>query len=241
MNKVTTLQDIPELLLDDTLLKETPKMKTPGTRGPAKKTLIALDKMVQFIWDYQQKNGGDTPKLTTIAQNAGVTNPSSATIFMNRLIDDGRVNKISSMPFRVTLTDHPANRRAIESFKRLRAAKETFEAQERDRIRARQTEEAAITQLEQDKQALFTAADTQLMEKPATVPTMEQPYGKTEQEPVARTTDPHAAVARFLAARQETTLANKDLKRVMPQLVKVADTRDLMVELIERGDVVSKR
>lgn len=239
MNKVTALQDIPELLLDDTLLKETPKVTM--TRGPHKKTLIALDKMVQFIWDYQEKHGGETPKLNVIAQNAGITNPSSATLFMNRLVDDGRINKISSTPFRVTLTDHPTNKRAIESFKRLRAAKETFEAQERDRIRARQAEEATTAQLEQDKQALFTTHDAQVMEKPATVPPAEMPYGKERELTSQTNTDPYAAVARFLAARQETTLANKDLKRVMPQLVKVADTRDLMVELVERGYVVSKR
>jgi hypothetical protein len=236
MNRVKDFQDLPELFIE-----ETEKEKTMGATH--KKTAQTLDKMVQFIWDYQDKHEGATPTLTTVANHVGVKNSASATYFMNKLVDDGRVDKISSMPFRVSITDHKDNQRAIASFQRLRAMKEQFEDGEREKIRAEQDRLKRADEREANKTELYAAHNTQVTERPtetimAPTTTTPAPGFATRVRPENPTTEP---IGRFLAARQEATLADRDIKSVMPQLIKVADTRDLMFELVTRGYVVSKR
>jgi hypothetical protein len=62
----------------------------------------------------------------------------------------------------------------------------------------------------------------------------------TRREP--QVNDDHGdRVSRYVDARRDLQAAQREIKTAMPQMIKVAETRDLVHELLERGYVVSKR
>jgi hypothetical protein len=252
MNRVKALDDIPLLYLRNDNEEGEEKMGYERKNTPER-----LDKMIQFIWDYQRRHDGDSPKMVTIGTHIGVSSPETATTFwINKLIDEGRLNKISSRPFRVTITEHPANTKAIERFKRVLVARENAEEQERQRIRERQETDRQREQHEADRQAVFAAAEAEVTAEtpPAAVlqdarPTVPTPLPSRAFAPRAEVTrrepqvnDDHGdRVSRYVDARRDLQAAQREIKTAMPQMIKVAETRDLVHELLERGYVVSKR
>lgn len=83
-----------------------------------KNTADKLDKIVQFVHHYQTLHPGDTPSMKAIANELDV-HPGSVTWFLNLLIDDNRVEKIShGRPLRLRILDHPKNKRAIRVLER---------------------------------------------------------------------------------------------------------------------------
>ena len=103
-----------------------------------KRTEERLDKAIQFIWNYQRLHGGDTPKMLTIGQNIGINDWKTGTsYFIAKLVDAGRLDKISSQPFRASINmNHPKNRSAIHRFQRLLEKQEQAEAEERQHSRS---------------------------------------------------------------------------------------------------------
>lgn len=89
-----------------------------------KNTGEKLDKIVQFVHHYQTQHPGDTPSMKGIANELDV-HPGSITWFLNLLIDDNRMEKIShGRPLRLRILEHPKNRAAIKRLERaLEAAK----------------------------------------------------------------------------------------------------------------------
>lgn len=220
-----------------------------------KTTPERLDKIIQFIWDYQDKHNGETPRMTTIGNHIGVMGAGSMTYWINMLVDSGRLNKISSLPFRASINmDNRDNQKAIERFKRIRKQIDAHDAEERERIRAKQEYERKQAEQEEARQAVFAAAEAETAAAtPAVVATQDVEPRPRTTEPLTRTAiasftgrteQPPAnddSIFRFERARSELRDAQKAVKQAMPAMIKVAETRDLVHELLERGYVVSKR
>jgi hypothetical protein len=200
--------------------------------GRRKTTAEVLDKIIQFIWDYKQRHNDETPAASVVERHVGGVGRGSIYYFMSMLVDEGRLNKISSKPFRVTISSHPKNASAIERFKRLLAKKEQVEAEERDRIRAEQEQTREVEQREADRQALFSATAVSDNAN-AEVAVKERPAPSTQDAIIP-------ATERFLNAGREYRAASRDLKMDMPRLLKIADERDLVYELVSRGYTVAR-
>jgi hypothetical protein len=199
--------------------------------GATRKTTPEVkDKIIQFLWDYQDKHNGDTPAQVVIGRHSGI-NPSGIGYWLGLLIDDGRLNKISSNPFRATITDHPKNKSAIERFKRLRQRIEDANEREREQIRQRQAEDAQTEQLQQDRAAVFAAAPT--------VEALPAPVAGNNGAPVVAAPEVQA-IDRLARTRGDYLHAQKAVKSEMPKLLKIADERDLVFELISRGYTITK-
>lgn len=237
---VRDFSDIPLLFVVDEGEK-----KVPGQR---KTTPEKLDKIIQFVWDYQDKHNGITPTLENIGRHVGISGQGTG-YFVNILIDDGRLNKISGRPFRATIVeDHPKNRSAIMRFKRIREKIEQAEEAERNRIREEQAQLVRADQREADKQALFSAvepaqvrdevtAEVKTMERPAIATAWEE-QTDTRQRPLS----PEAqTVQRYSDAETRRREVTREVKQMMPKLLKVADERDLVYELVTRGYTVSRQ
>jgi len=199
--------------------------------GRRKTTPEVLDKIVQFVWDYQDKHNGDTPTIEAIGRHVGFSGQSGG-YFIGLLIDDGRFNKISSRPFRVTIADHPMNKSAISRWKRIRDQIERDEAAERDRIRQEQDKAAQGEQLQQDKQALFSAMTTE--------PGHPLVPASLSPQPQQALDFAGPAVERFNDTRKAMREAQSGVKAAMPQLLKLADERDLVFEVVQRGYSVQR-
>jgi hypothetical protein len=246
MRRVNDLKDIHEIFIEE---------KEQDMGATRKKTPEMLDKMIQFIWDYQQKNKGATPSMIQTAREVGI-NPSSTYYFFDLLVNEGRINKISSHPFRVTVTGHKDNTKAVQRFLKIRDLKEKAEAEERDRIRATQEAERVTETREADRQALFAAPADASEQDPlgATGATTTLPPQETKrsvarieaeayEEPPADVMDAfrEAVAALPKAVTKRFNVKFEVQKPAMPQLIKTADTRDLVLELIERGYSISQR
>lgn len=231
-------------------LRDIPLLFTEGEdeMGAPKKTRAQLlDKIIQFIWDYQDRHNGETPKLEVIGRHVGVA-PSGMGYYAGILVDDGRINRISVRPFRATLTTHKDNQRAIESFKRLRDRIERANEHEREQIRERQEQERVTEQRVADKSAVFAAAGDTVVD---TLP-VQTTVAPLERPAIAKNWDrqmglaPHSQTAdgqkldAFDDAQARLRAVNKEVKSMMPRLLKIADERDLVFELVSRGYRVDK-
>lgn len=241
-SKVKDFHDIPYLFLTEGV------SDMGSTR---KSTPEKLDKIIQFVWDYQDKHNGETPAINLIERQFNIAHQGGG-YWVNLLVDAGRLNRISTRPFRATITEHKDNRKAIDRFKQIRARIEQAEAAERDRIRARQEEDrrtedhnAVLEAMTIPEPAPTRTVDYEAERNNAAVPTPAIPLpAVVEQthEGTRDTLEPHVedTVEKFTRSRAETRDATRALKPAMPQLIKIAETRDLMFELIERGYHVSK-
>jgi hypothetical protein len=232
--------------------RDIPLLFTEGEdkMGAPKKTRAELlNKIVQFIWDYQQKHNGETPALGVIGTHVGVKAEGMG-YYAAILVDEGRIDRIGVRPFRVSITDHKENKRAITSYQRLLAKKEQHEAEERDRIRERQGEERVAEQRTSDRETVLAAAsdtvvddrpppskapETRTFDRPAIAGAWERQTGTGPQQ------DPDALkVERFNDAQARVREVNREVKALMPKLLKIADERDLVFELISRGYTVKR-
>lgn len=85
---------------------------------PRKKTPAVMDRIVQIIWHFKHLHGEtETPSTTLIANELGIT-PSGIGPYITKLEEAGRVDRIQMRPMRVTLLDHPMNKRAIKLYQR---------------------------------------------------------------------------------------------------------------------------
>lgn len=85
---------------------------------PRKKTPVVMDRIVQIIWHFKHLHGEtETPSTALIANELGIT-PSGVGPYITKLEEAGRVDRIQVRPMRVTLLDHPMNKRAIKLFQR---------------------------------------------------------------------------------------------------------------------------
>jgi hypothetical protein len=162
------------------------------------------------------------------------------------LVDEGRINRIGVRPFRATITNHIANTRAIDRWKRLRARLEAADAAEREQIRERQERERAAEQHQSDKEAVFAvAADSVVVDKPSTDRVPERAasavnWGR-QTGPEPQPTSPEAqSIQRFTDTQSRVREVNREVKAMMPRLLKIADERDLVFELISRGYTVCR-
>jgi hypothetical protein len=221
MRRVKDFSDIPLLFAEG-----------ENDMGAPKKTRAELlDKFIQFVWDYQQKHNGETPTLVTVGQNIGIKGGGEG-YYTSILIDEGRLNRISVRPFRATITDHPKNTSAIGRYKRLLAKKEAFEAAERERIRAEQASNAEASQRAEDKEAVFAAISDSVDVQKAPALAEERPA--IPLAPLVKVAD------RYVGASDQYRAAQRALKTEMPRLIKFADERDLVFELLNRGYTVKK-
>jgi hypothetical protein len=217
-----------------------------------KRTEERMDKAIQFIWNYQRLHGGNTPRMVTIGQNIGIKDwKTGTTYFITKLVDEGRLDKISSQPFRATINmSHPKNRSAIHRFQRLLEKQEQAEADERQDIRERQETERILA----NRQEVFAAASAELEDGPAIrihdhgprtpAPGPDREAGGQQLIPrseAQRNGETIDSILRFNEARTSLRDAEKVIRQAMPQMIKVAATRDLLNELVERGYVVSRR
>jgi hypothetical protein len=212
--------------------------------APRKTRAEKLDQIIQFIWDYQDKHEGATPSQTLITRQCGLVS-GGGFYYINLLIDEGRLNKIASNPFRATITDHKDNKRAIERFQRIRKLREQEEERERDQIRERQAQEAETGQRADDKQALLeTVTDTAVAEDrsppPSPTPAPERPLTYLEKHMGPQVAPLIGKADRYVTASEQYRTAQRELKTEMPRLIKFADERDLVFELVSRGYTVSK-
>lgn len=234
--KVRALSDIVDLFV----MEEGEK----NMGGPKKTRAELLDKMVQFIWDYQDRHGGDTPRVNVIERHLNIANAGGG-YYIAILVDQGRINKISSHPFRVTITDHPLNLKAIDRFKKIRERLERADENERKQIRERQEREAAEEQRATDHNAALALvgqphSDTVVADTPAPVKVFERPAIARSWE---RQMDPNSETDRlteFTNAHTRVREINKEVKALMPKLLRIADERDLVFELLSRGYRVDK-
>lgn len=234
MRGVKDLSDIPLLFAEGEI----------DMGAPKKTRAELLDKVIQFIWDYQEKHNGETPQQTVIERHVGIKG-SGGFYYIALLVEEGRLNKISSRPFRVTITSHPKNASAINRFKRLRQKQEEHDEQERQRIREEQERNATAEQMQNDKAAVFAAAsETMVAENenaPAEKPAIPLNQEKTESRAWDRQLSSLVQSAdRYVTASDQYRAAQRALKSEMPRLIKFADERDLVFELVGRGYTVSK-
>jgi hypothetical protein len=236
MERVRDFRDIPLLFTEG-----------EGKMGSVRKTTPErLDKIIQFTWEYQQKHNGETPTLEVIGRHVGVAAQGMG-YYATMLVDAGRIDRISVRPFRATINmHHPANVKAIERYKRLLAKKEEHEENERQRIRNEQDHVRASEQLTSDREAIFEVAgagtvvadraEAEVRHAPET-----RSFMASDNRPPAPMQDPDVAkVHRFNEAHSEVRAANRDIRQLMPRLLKIADERDLVMELINRGYTVKK-
>jgi hypothetical protein len=230
MERVRSFDDIPLLFVSEG------EEEMGATR---KKTPERLDKIIQLIWDYQDKHNGETPTMTFIGNHIGVQ-ATGVGYWINLLVDDGRLDRISSRPFRTTITEHPKNKSAIDRWKRLRAIKERDEEAERDRIREEQARTAQTEQRERDRATVLEAAVDQVaapsQRPPSEMEIWERQTGRTPTKP-----DPLiGAIDSYATKRSDYYAAQRAVKAEMPKLLKIADERDLVLELVNRGYTVAK-
>jgi hypothetical protein len=208
--------------------------------APKKTRAELLDKIIQFIWDYQDKHNGETPSQVLIERHAGI-HTNGGSYYMAMLVDEGRLNKISSRPFRVTITEHPANKKAIDRFKRFRERMERADEAERQRIREEQEHNAVAEQRQSDRDAVFASADDTMVVEDRPAPAPERPAIPLENRGEHQTIAPLVAkAARYVDTNDQHRVALRELKTEMGRLIKLADERDLVFELVGRGYTVSK-
>jgi hypothetical protein len=200
--------------------------------APRKTRAELLDKIIQFIWDYQDKHSGTTPKMGVIGNHLGNAG-TSINYYIALLVEEGRLNKISSHPFRATITDVPANKSAISRFKKLRERMDAADARERERIRENQEHERENEQRASDREAALALISD----------VSEAPTVSSAPMPARRTVSPDpiiAAVDSYSRNRSDYYAAQKAVKAEMPKLLKIADERDIVFELVSRGYTVAK-
>jgi len=90
----------------------------PKMGYPRKKTPAMMDRVVQIIWHFKHLHGEtETPSTNLIGNELGIT-PSGVGPYITKLEEQGRVDRIQMRPMRVTLLDHPMNKRAIKLYQR---------------------------------------------------------------------------------------------------------------------------
>ena len=217
-----------------------------------KRTEERMDKAIQFIWNYQRYHGGDTPNMVTIGQNIGISDWKTGTPYLiARLVGEGRLDKISSRPFRATINmNDPKNKAAIHRFQRLLEKQEQAEAEERQRILERQNTDRILKQRQEMSAAVTpeTQKSSAARSRDASPSTAALWHhhgtggGQLAQAIEAERNGENVdTICRFNEARISLRDAEKLIRQAMPQMIKVAATRDLLNELVERGYVVSKR
>jgi hypothetical protein len=204
-----------------------------------KRTEERMDKAIQFIWNYQRYHGGDTPNMVTIGQNIGISDWKTGTPYL------------IARPFRATINmNDPKNKAAIHRFQRLLEKQEQAEAEERQRILERQNTDRILKQRQEMSAAVTpetqkSSAARSRDASPSTAALWHhhgtgggQLAQAIEAEGNGENVD---TICRFNEARISLRDAEKLIRQAMPQMIKVAATRDLLNELVERGYVVSKR
>lgn len=219
-------------------------------RVAAKEIPIRKDKIVQFVWDYQQKHDGDTPHMGLIGNMLDIV-PTAARNWVARLVDDDRVELISTNPLRIRLLDHPKNTAAIERYKRLLAAKEKHEESEREQIRNRQQHEAKEAKKTADREAVLNEPLSDEERETAAKRIIEAqrngrdiPTATTETTTMTTTPATPDVVDRVNSyARTAMDLTQEEtlMRAVMPELLPLADDRDLVMEMLKRGYAVQGR
>lgn len=203
-------------------LRDLPKLFT--TKGDDdmpkmfKKTPARLDALVQNIWHFQQLHQGATPTGTLLEH--GVDLPAgSFTYYRNLLEMDERIALISHRPLRVTLKlSHPKNKAAI--------ARKLRELEKLDQAPRQIAPELPFEGSPEPDTALVTAAY-------AVVNTLGSQAPDVDNATVA-------AASTYAEATDVLADAKVRVRQMLPRLLTMAEARDLIHELVERGYVVSK-
>lgn len=179
-----------------------------------KNTPERLDKLVQFIYHYQQQHAGETPSRSVIANNTDIP-ADSVSWFIKLLVDDNRLERISNKPWRVRLLEHPKNRAAIRRLEKALAA-------------ATEAEQAAAANVPADEplEAPPVATSDAAPVPPTPAPAENYPpqHGMNWNE------------AATIIARH-----GGDLDLIASTfIIRTAKNGDLLAELIDRGYTVSK-
>lgn len=235
-NCVKTFEEIPFLFSDNEEENDMADGRKGHTKIKKKDIPAHKDRIIQFIWDYQQKHSGDTPTNTAIAQHMGQT-PGPMRLWLNRLYDDKRIDIIATNPLRITVLDHAKNTNAIERFKRLSKMREEHEEREREQIRERQAQDKAAEEAmaEQERRNAVSAEllGNTLNEAPPKAD-FEMPQTRPANDPVSD------AVVGYTRAARASEEMEPYIKAVMHRLLPLAESRDMVAELVERGYTVTK-
>lgn len=214
--------------------------------APKKTRAELLDKMIQFIWDYQDRHNGETPMLNVVGRHVGVEH-AGVGYYINLLVDEGRLSRIGARPFRVTITEHKENQKAIDRFKRIRERLERADEAERQRIRNEQEHLRESEQRAEDSTAALNLVgdDTVVADRSKTEVEV-TPFRMSEVGKVARNwgrqshSEAMTPIERFDDAQARVREVNREVKAMMPKLLKITDERDLVFELVSRGYRVDK-
>jgi hypothetical protein len=209
--------------------------------APRKNRAERLDKIIQFIWDYQDRHAGLSPTLEVIGRHVGIS-AQAIGYYITILVDEGRLDRITVRPFRGRIIEsNKQNQKAIDRFKRLREKMDEHHAEERDRIREEQERLARADQREKDRTAALALVET----KPE-VESIPSSFNVSERPAIARNWERQmhpetmTTMERYDQAQADLKSVNKEIRMMMPRLLKVADERDLVLELVNRGYRVDK-
>lgn len=246
-NRVKSLRDLPKLFA------KPERTKTMGVTRH--KTPERLDKIIQFIWNYQRNHAGESPpSLKMISEN--LPEIISMRWYIGLLEQEGRLEIVGVRPLKVVINrDHPKNKAAINRFMKLLERAEALEAaaapqpvtveEEHQAIVAREAETATADQVETDHLSEQEFHDWAAEKEEPSLETMLHNWGEAPPaQDTVRTMEEHQlsrSITRATEAQRTLDRENTVIGSAMPQLLKIADTRDLLSELVERGYVVSKR
>ena len=183
-----------------------------------KKTPARLDAIIQVIWHYQHINNGLTPPVGLIETESDI--PFGAFKHYRTILENsGRLDMISTRPFRAIIkSQEPHNKAAIarkrRELEKLGLAPHQLEPELPFQGRP---DEFEPTQPEQDPRVTLVAES---------VPSID--------------TAMVAAASQWSDASDAFLDAKAKVRQLLPRLLKVAEVRDLIHELVERGYVVSK-
>lgn len=183
-----------------------------------KKTPARLDAIIQVIWHYQHINNGLTPPVGLIETESDI--PFGAFSHYRTILENsGRVDIISRRPFRAIIkSQEPHNKAAI--------ARKRRELEKLGLAPHQIAPELPFKGCPDEFESAQPAQDPQATLVAESVPSID--------------TAMVAAASQWSDASDAFLDAKTKVRQLLPRLLKVAEVRDLIHELVERGYVVSK-
>lgn len=178
---------------------------------PRKTRAATLNRIIEFIWSYQQTHHGDTPTTAVSARELELSS-SSLHYYLGVLAESGRIDRVSIRPPRIFITQHPLNLEVMQTW----VAKQPAVAD------AQLTEKRAALQSTVEPAANVPSSSAENVAVPA------------QPTPLAE------AINARTALQAQLTNTTEWLKPNMRDLLPLTDTRDLIFELISRGYAIEQ-
>lgn len=183
-----------------------------------KKTPARLDAIIQAIWHYQHIHNGLTPPVGLIETESDI--PFGAFRHYRTILENsGRLDMISTRPFRAIIkSQEPHNKAAI--------ARKRRELEKLGIAPHQIAPELPFKGCPDEFESAQPAQDPRVTLVAESVPSID--------------TATVAAASQWSDASDAFLDAKAKVRQLLPRLLKVAEVRDLIHELVERGYVVSK-